>query len=157
MTHKTFPCLTGSLEILVKRTGLYLVSPGTGTPCNNELFRRAEANLGQTYSGQHCTAGSRFYIQASIYDKFIKLLIQKANEFVVGDPFDEQAAGRPLVRTILQSGSAGFDFGIQISKAQYDHVWGFIESGKQEGSKVVVGGEKRNTKGFNVDSVGEGR
>jgi aldehyde dehydrogenase (NAD+) len=30
-------------------------------------------------------------------------------------------------------------------------VWGFIESGKSEGARVVCGGEKRNTKGFYVD------
>lgn len=62
------------------------------------------------------------------------MLVQKAKEFVVGDPFDESTAGGPV-----------------ISKAQYDRVWGYIESGKQEGAKVAVGGEKRNTKGFFVD------
>jgi len=85
-------------------------------------------------SGQDCTAGSRLYVQDTIYDKFIALLVQKAKEFVVGDPFDEKTAGGPV-----------------ISKAQYDRVWGYIEAGKQEGAKVAVGGEKRKTKGYFVD------
>lgn len=77
-------------------------------------------------------------MQASVYDKFIQLLVKKAKEFVVGDPFDEATAGGPL-----------------ISKVQYDRVWSYIESGKKEGAKVVVGGEKRTSKGFFVDPCGE--
>ena len=39
----------------------------------------------------------------------------------------------------------------QVSKAQYDRVWGYIESGKAQGAKVVLGGEKRTSKGYWVD------
>jgi hypothetical protein len=38
-----------------------------------------------------------------------------------------------------------------IEDAQYDRVWGYIDSGKKEGAKVLVGGEKRTGKGFYVD------
>ncbi|KAF8529070.1 aldehyde dehydrogenase domain-containing protein [Hysterangium stoloniferum] len=85
-------------------------------------------------AGQDCTAGSRVYVQASIYDRFVQLLVKKAKEFVVGDPFDEKTAGGPV-----------------ISKLQYDRVWGYIESGKKEGATVLVGGEKRQGKGYFVD------
>jgi len=93
------------------------------------------AIMGITWnSGQDCTAGSRVYVQASVYDKFIKLLVSNAKEFVVGDPFDDATAGGPL-----------------ISKVQYDRVWAYIESGKKEGATVAVGGEKRKSKGYFVD------
>ncbi|KAJ7047459.1 aldehyde dehydrogenase domain-containing protein [Mycena alexandri] len=93
------------------------------------------AALGICYnSGQDCTAGSRVYVQDSIHDKFVELLVSKVKELVVGDGLDEKSSCGPL-----------------ISKGQYDRVWGYIESGKQEGAKVVLGGTKRAGKGFFVD------
>ncbi|KAJ7273767.1 NAD-aldehyde dehydrogenase [Mycena rebaudengoi] len=85
-------------------------------------------------SGQDCTAGSRVYVQDSIHDKFVALLVSKVQELVFGDGRDEKTSGGPLV-----------------SKGQYDRVWGYIESAKQEGAKAVLGGVKRTTKGFFVD------
>ena len=41
--------------------------------------------------------------------------------------------------------------GVQVSKNQYDKVWDYIETGKQEGAKLVMGGVKRSGKGFWVD------
>jgi acyl-CoA reductase-like NAD-dependent aldehyde dehydrogenase len=40
---------------------------------------------------------------------------------------------------------------IQISKGQYDRVWSYIEAGKKEGAKAILGGVKRAGKGFYVD------
>jgi hypothetical protein len=62
------------------------------------------AALGICYnSGQDCTAGSRVYVQDSIYDKFIELLVTKVKATVIGDGFDERSTGGPVVRhqTIL--------------------------------------------------------
>ncbi|KAI6119426.1 aldehyde dehydrogenase domain-containing protein [Pisolithus croceorrhizus] len=93
------------------------------------------ACLGILYNtGQDCTAGSRLYVQDTIYDKFLALLVEKAKQLVIGDGFDERSGGGPVV-----------------SKAQYDKVWSYIESGKSQGAKLVLGGEKRPGKGFFVD------
>ncbi|KAF7352867.1 Aldehyde dehydrogenase [Mycena venus] len=93
------------------------------------------AAAGITYnSGQDCTAGSRVYVQDSIHDKFVELLVSKVKELVVGNGLDDKTSAGPVV-----------------SKTQYDRVWSYIESGKQEGAKVVVGGTKRTGKGFFVD------
>lgn len=40
---------------------------------------------------------------------------------------------------------------LQVSKMQYDKIFSFIESGKQEGAKAILGGEKRPGKGYFVD------
>jgi acyl-CoA reductase-like NAD-dependent aldehyde dehydrogenase len=57
------------------------------------------AALGICYnSGQDCTAGSRVYVQDSIYDKFLKLLVSKAKSQIIGDGFDENSSGGPVVR-----------------------------------------------------------
>ncbi|KAJ3999517.1 aldehyde dehydrogenase domain-containing protein [Lentinula boryana] len=95
----------------------------------------AWAALGICYNtGQDCTAGSRVYVQDSVYDKFIDVLVSTVKEIVIGDGFDNKTGGGPL-----------------ISKAQFDRVWGYIDAGKAEGAKVVLGGERRNTKGYFVD------
>ncbi|KAF8974222.1 aldehyde dehydrogenase domain-containing protein [Flammula alnicola] len=93
------------------------------------------AALGICYNtGQDCTAGSRLYVQESIYDKFVNLLVDKVKSQVIGDGFDEKTGGGPVV-----------------SKGQYDRVWSYIEAGKEAGAKVVLGGEKRAGKGYWVD------
>lgn len=48
-------------------------------------------------TGQDCTAGSRVYVQDTIYDKFIEILVGKANALVIGDGFDEKSGGGPVV------------------------------------------------------------
>ncbi|RDB22673.1 Aldehyde dehydrogenase [Hypsizygus marmoreus] len=93
------------------------------------------AALGICYnSGQDCTAGSRVYVQESVYDKFVELLVSKVKELVIGDGLDDKSGGGPVV-----------------SKSQYDRVWGYIEAGKQEGAKPILGGIKRAGKGYYVD------
>ena len=57
------------------------------------------AALGICYnSGQDCTAGSRIYVQETIYNKFLKLLVAKVKAQTVGDAFDEKSGGGPVVR-----------------------------------------------------------
>jgi len=91
--------------------------------------------LGILYNtGEDCTAGSRLYVQDSIYDKFLAILVEKVKQTVIGDGFDENSAGGPI-----------------ISKTQYDRVWGYIQAGKQEGAKPVIGGEERAGKGYFIN------
>jgi aldehyde dehydrogenase (NAD+) len=93
------------------------------------------AALGICYnSGQDCTAGSRVYVQNTIYDKFLEILVAKVKAQVIGDGLDDKSGGGPVV-----------------SKGQYDRVWGYIESGKKEGAQAILGGVKRTTKGYYVD------
>ncbi|OSX60595.1 hypothetical protein POSPLADRAFT_1147983 [Postia placenta MAD-698-R-SB12] len=93
------------------------------------------ACLGILYNtGQDCTAGSRLFVQESIYDKFMSILVAKAQELVVGDGFDEKSGGGPVV-----------------SKIQYDKIFRYIGYGKEDGAKLALGGEKRPSKGYFVD------
>lgn len=68
---------------------------------NHDLLLAANwAALGILYNtGQDCTAGSRLYVQDTIYDKFVTTLAAKAKELVIGDGFDEKSGGGPLVST----------------------------------------------------------
>ena len=53
--------------------------------------------------GQACCAGSRIFVQAGIYDEFLKRFSAKANSIKIGDPFGQN-----------------IDQGPQVSQIQYD-------------------------------------
>ncbi|KAF8639465.1 hypothetical protein AX16_010318 [Volvariella volvacea WC 439] len=93
------------------------------------------AALGICYNtGQDCTAGSRLYVQDNIYDKFIDILVAKVKQQVIGNGLDSSTAGGPVV-----------------SKGQYERVWNYIESGKADGAKAILGGTKRSGPGYFID------
>lgn len=48
-------------------------------------------------------AGSRVLVQEGIYDEFLKKLIVKTKEWVVGDPFDPQVNQGPQVLNLYCS------------------------------------------------------
>jgi len=75
--------------------------------------------------GQVCCAGSRVFVQESMYDQFTDGLVQAAKTISVGDPLDPNTRMGPLV-----------------SKEQHERVLGYLEVGKKEGAKVKVGGER---------------
>jgi acyl-CoA reductase-like NAD-dependent aldehyde dehydrogenase len=48
-------------------------------------------------TGQDCTAGSRVYVQDTVYDEFVSLLVSKAKQLVVGYGFDQNSSAGPVV------------------------------------------------------------
>ncbi|CAN6442210.1 unnamed protein product [Victoria cruziana] len=84
--------------------------------------------------GEICVAGSRVLVQEDIYDDFLKKLLAKTKEWVVGDPFDPRVNQGP-----------------QISKSQFEKVLAYIESGKKEGATLVTGGKACGTKGYYIE------
>lgn len=81
--------------------------------------------------GQNCCAGSRTFVQESIYEEFLKRAVKLAQERIVGDPFDEKTQQGPLV-----------------SQVQMDRVLGYIEKGKAEGAHLECGGARLGNKGY---------
>merc|ERR1712072_41113 len=81
--------------------------------------------------GQCCAAGSRVYVQESIYDKFIAAFKDKVESIKVGNPFE----------------TATFQ-GPQVSKQQFDRIMDYVKQGKESGAKVVTGGERHGKEGF---------
>ncbi|KUI54339.1 Aldehyde dehydrogenase [Cytospora mali] len=109
------------------------------------VFDDADVELAATWShigimsnqGQICSATSRVLVHENVYKEFVekfKNTIQKVS--VVGDPFAE---------TTFQ--------GPQVTKAQYDRVLGYIQSAKEEGATIAIGGEPAplNGKGFFIN------
>ncbi|GFS17957.1 aldehyde dehydrogenase, mitochondrial-like [Elysia marginata] len=84
-----------------------------------------------TNHGQNCCAGSRTFVQDSIYEKFVEKSRELVENRKVGDPFD------PLTQQ-----------GPQVNKAQFNKVLSYVEQGKTQGAKLVYGGERVGEKGF---------
>lgn len=88
--------------------------------------------------GQTCHAGTRIYVHEDVYDEFVAAYTKRMASLKVGDNFDESV-----------------DQGPQNSKMQYDKIMGYIESGKEEGATISLGGkaaevEGRNGKGYYI-------
>ncbi|XP_064615569.1 aldehyde dehydrogenase, mitochondrial-like [Liolophura sinensis] len=81
--------------------------------------------------GQNCCAGSRTYVEESVYDKFVALAKDRAEKRVVGDPYDPKT-----------------EQGAQINETQFKKILGYCESGKAEGAVLQAGGERKGDKGY---------
>jgi acyl-CoA reductase-like NAD-dependent aldehyde dehydrogenase len=79
--------------------------------------------------GEICNAGSRVLVHEKAYDEFVGQLTERAKKMVVGDPLDPKT-----------------EMGSQISATQVKTVLGYIASGKEQGAKLLAGGD-RDTQG----------
>jgi aldehyde dehydrogenase len=80
--------------------------------------------------GEVCTCPCRVLIQKSIYDRFIKLAVERVAKITQGHPLD-----------------GGTMIGAQASQEQLEKILSYIEIGKAEGAKVLIGGERAHLGG----------
>ncbi|MGW9208737.1 aldehyde dehydrogenase family protein [Embleya sp. NPDC055664] len=86
------------------------------------------------YAGQICTAPTRVIAQRGIYDRLVERLAEHANGLKVGSPLDPATQVTPV-----------------ISAVQRGRVEALIAKGREEGARLVVGGERPDfAKGFYV-------
>jgi aldehyde dehydrogenase (NAD+) len=81
--------------------------------------------------GQCCCAGSRLFVEEKAYDAFVEKMVAKAKGRKVGDPFDPTTEQGP-----------------QVSQEQFDRVMGYIDAGKKEGAKMLLGGGRVGDRGY---------
>uniref|UniRef100_A0A8C7H6J1 aldehyde dehydrogenase (NAD(+)) n=1 Tax=Oncorhynchus kisutch TaxID=8019 RepID=A0A8C7H6J1_ONCKI len=81
--------------------------------------------------GQCCCAGSRTYVQDTIYDEFMERSVERAKSRVVGDPFNMKTEQGP-----------------QVDEEQFKKILGYISSGKREGAKLMCGGGVAADRGY---------
>lgn len=139
---------TGSTEVgklIVQAAGqsnLKKVTLELGGKSPNIVF--ADADLKQAIPGaanaiffnhgQCCCAGSRLYIQKSIFDEVVEGVAEKARKITVGPGLDPKTQMGPLV-----------------SQEQFERVCRYMDLGIQEGAKTIVGGKKVGEKGYFVE------
>jgi aldehyde dehydrogenase len=80
--------------------------------------------------GEVCTCPSRGLIDAPIYDQFLADATKRTQAVVQGNPLD--------TNTMI---------GAQASNDQLEKILSYIEIGKQEGAKVITGGERADLGG----------
>jgi aldehyde dehydrogenase (NAD+) len=78
-----------------------------------------------TNSGQICSAGTRLFVERRIYDEFVGRAADFAKRLKVGNGLNPEIQIGPLV-----------------SEQQLERVTGYLASGKSEGARPVVGGER---------------
>lgn len=92
--------------------------------CDWEKMIRTTVQSSFANQGQICLCGSRILVESSIYEKFKTEFIARAEKLTVGDPLDTNTKQGALV-----------------SKVHFEKVMSCIELAKQEGGKVLLGGE----------------
>ena len=80
--------------------------------------------------GEVCTCPSRALIQSSIYDKFLADATQRTKAIKQGNPLDTETM-----------------IGAQASNDQLEKILSYIDIGKQEGARLVTGGERADLGG----------
>jgi aldehyde dehydrogenase (NAD+) len=139
---------TGSTEVgklimqAAAKTNLKRVTLELGGKSPNIVFADADIDAaveGAFFAlffnqGQCCCAGSRLFVEAKIHDQFVEKLTARVKKQRVGDPFDMATTQGP-----------------QVSQEQFDKVMGYIKSGKDQGAKLVTGGNRVGTKGYFIE------
>jgi aldehyde dehydrogenase len=80
--------------------------------------------------GEVCTAPSRALIHESIYDRFIDKALARVAAIRQGNPLDPTTM-----------------IGAQASSEQLEKILSYIDIGKQEGAKLLIGGARNNLPG----------
>ncbi|KAB5514273.1 hypothetical protein DKX38_028179 [Salix brachista] len=136
-------CFTGSTEVGRKimqaaaTSNLKQVSLELGGKSPLLIFDDADVDKAADLAllgGEICVAGSRVFVQAGIYDEFVKKLKEKAKDWVVGDPFDPRSR-----------------LGPQVDKQQFDKILSYIEHGKREGATLLTGGKPIGKTGYFIE------
>src|SRR5215469_2216828 len=136
---------TGSTEVgqlvmeAAAKSNLKRVTLELGGKSPNIIF--ADTNIDEAVEGAHfglffnhgqcCCAGSRVFVEEKIYKEFVEKSGARAKKRTVGDPFDPNTEQGP-----------------QVDQAQFDKVMDYIGSGRQQGAKLVCGGDRVGNKGY---------
>ena len=80
--------------------------------------------------GEVCTCPSRALVQESVYDKFMARAVDRVKKIKQGHPLDPSTM-----------------IGAQASNDQLEKILSYIDIGKQEGAKVLTGGQRAHLEG----------
>lgn len=125
--------LTGQKIIAASARNLKRVSLELGGKSPDVVF--ADADMGAAVpgaalavfnnSGQICSAGTRLFVESSVYDRFVSDVADFASKLKVGNGVNADTQVGPLV-----------------SQQQLDRVTGYMDNGKQEGARALAGGSR---------------
>jgi acyl-CoA reductase-like NAD-dependent aldehyde dehydrogenase len=135
---------TGSTEVGTKvmqaaASNITRVSLELGGKSANVVFDDADLDVAIPKSlwsvfdnaGQDCCARSRQFVQRPIYDEFVERFSKSTDAIQLGDPLDEATEMGPL-----------------ISQGQRQTSLDYLAIGREEGARLVTGGEVPDGEGF---------
>ncbi len=107
--------------------------------CNWEKMMATTIQSSFSNQGQICLCGSRILIEASVYEKFKTEFIDRVKKLTVGDPLEDESRQ-----------------GAIVSKMHFDKIMHCIKLAKDEGGKILTGGNAvqlsgRCEKGFFIE------
>ena len=85
----------------------------------------AVAGMNFAWSGQSCGSTSRLMVHESLYDAVLERVVEQVSRIKVGDPMDTSSEMGPI-----------------NSERHYRHVTALIEAAREEGAKLLTGGER---------------
>lgn len=91
--------------------------------CDWEKMMKTTLQSSFSNQGEICLCGSRILVEESIYDKFRDDFVKRSQALRVGDPLEEQSKQ-----------------GAIVSKVHFDRIMRGIDTAKQEGGQLLLGG-----------------
>ena len=85
--------------------------------------KAAVKGMNMNRQGQSCSSTSRVFVHESLHDQVLEALVAETQALPVGFPWEK-----------------GREVGPIVSQRQFERVMAFVESGKQEGARLVTGG-----------------
>jgi aldehyde dehydrogenase (NAD+) len=82
-------------------------------------------------AGQRCTAASRVIVQRGVYDALQRKLVERAEKMRIGAPWEDDTEIGPV-----------------INETAVEKIHSYTEIGKDEGAKLLTGGERVEGHGF---------
>ena len=82
-------------------------------------------------AGQRCTAASRVIVQRGVYDALQQKLVARAEQMRIGSPWEDDTEIGPV-----------------INETAVDKIHSYTEIGRDEGAKLLTGGERVEGEGF---------
>ena len=128
------------LQVAAKAAGRgkkYMIAPSGSDPAivfkDADLERAAAVVVRARFenAGQNCNATKRLYVEREVYDKFVKLVLEKTVSVKVGDPTDEST-----------------DMGPLISDKMVKAMEGFVSDALSKGARLLYGGRRMERRGF---------
>jgi len=131
----------GKLIVNAAQGNLKKVSLELGGKSPNIIYADADINAAIQGSasaiffnhGQCCCAGSRLFVEQSVFDQVVDGISKEAQKIKLGRGLDDTTQMGPLV-----------------SSEQHKKVLGLVEDGKKQGAKAVAGGGRAGDKGYFV-------
>jgi aminomuconate-semialdehyde/2-hydroxymuconate-6-semialdehyde dehydrogenase len=99
--------------------------------CDLELAVKTTVNSSFLNQGEICLCGSRIFVERSIYNEFRDKLVNAVRELKIGNPSEKDTK-----------------VGAIVSQQHYDKVLSYISLAKEEGGKILTGGNAIHPKGF---------